>query len=428
MTERNISSSESTRLSDINTHGRSVLYEEFAEYFYLFARKYALESSSIQSEVNYHIGNLVLLSLYFDTIFIQTASIFNSKDPFIRKVIKNVLTDIKFREMLNLNIVKIIGWGGNSPKEMFQAAKSFSIKANPNCNDEDYFSVVSSLFNPQSIITRSTSMPDEGLEKLFRRRLEQTTIIRNVNEHRVINEAVDRSLENTGQLVAVSFNPELAKLRLEASLLSAVEISFIQSWHDHLATEIPGITVYAPMTKVIFLEQKIQLGEDEVKTFLYSPQIFASFLSGYLSSADFNKILLYPYDKLMAIKNGDWRRFCDAYHKAVATVSEDIGHLDYFKMSDDKLFDEDQWSSKLSKIIIQEAQHMDINSFMESLAMLSGVFFSIPYLGPLVQVIGHLAGKRLNDLYQSFRTNVKIETSPFIIKLIRHYELAGAHA
>ncbi len=425
MVNVDIPSSNSKMLSDVQSGLRTVLYEEMAEYYYLFMRKDSLKKSSVDREIGYHITNIVMLTLYFDIVFIQTSSIFNTQDLFIRKVARGVLESNKFREMIENNVVRIIGWGGPSPKEMFQAAHNFSIQANKDCNDEDYFSVVASIFKPESVVSRSLVTPDFGMEELFKKRLEQTTIIRNPKEHHLIEGAVDRSLENSGQFVAVSFNPELGRLKLDSVSLSAVGTSFIQSWHDNLAKEMPNVIVYAPMTSINFLDFKNWNENKQVQTFLFCPRIFAAFLRGYLSSADFNKILKQPYKKLVQVKNGDWKRFCDAYHDAICQVSDNIGQLVYIELTDEEFINNDKWANELMNIISKEASRIDVNAFLESLAMLSGVILSTPFLGPTVSMFVHLSGKKLSDLFQTFRTNASNKTSPFIQKLIRHYELVG---
>lgn len=428
MAQKNITSESSSAISHVQSGCRAVLYEELAEYYYLFSRKKALESASIQSEVSYHIGNIVLLTLYFDIVFIQTASIFNSSDTFIREVTKGVLRNNKFKEMLGQGAVRIIGWGGGNPKEMFQAAKGFSIQARPETRDEEYYSVIASVFSPQNVVTRSDSTPDYGMESLFRKRLEQTTIIRNRTEHSQVDNAVDISLENTGQFVAVSFNPEIGKLKLSSSSLTAVENSFIQSWYDHLESEIPGVVTYAPATSAVFLNQKVVLGEKEIRTFLYSPHIFASFLNGYLSVADFNKILRHPFSKLVTLKNGDWGRFCDAYHNAIAVLSDNIGHLSHADINEKSIQDASQWASKLASVISNKNKDIDVNAFLESVALLSGVVLSIPCIGPIAKLAGNITGKRVNELFNAIRYKATTETSPFILKLMKHYELSGARA
>jgi len=428
MREPNIHTFESEDLSDVQKDGRLVLYEEIAEYFYLYSRKDALNSSSVNSEINYHIGNMVLLTLYFDAVLIQTSSIFNSVDPFVRKVAKGVLNHRTFREMLDSNVVKIVGWGGSNSKEMFQAAKEFSIVSNPSAVDAQYLSVVASVFNSQSTVTRSEMIPDDEITALFKKRLEQTTIIRRENEYREVEEALDKSLEKTGQLVAVSFNPEIGKLKLSTASATAVGTSFIQSWHDHLANEMPGVAVYAPLSNPTYIGQQVVIEENEVRTFLYSPQIFASFLSGYLQPVDFNKILKRPYSELIKVRNGDWKRFSDAYHEAIHTVSKNIGHLDHSEITSGEFSNKGQWSASLEAAVARDANQVDINAFVESLAMLSGVVLTVPFLGPLFKTAGLLVGKKVNETFNSLQGNATSEVSPFIQKLMRHYELTGNRA
>nr|WP_321981839.1 hypothetical protein [uncultured Cohaesibacter sp.] len=373
MVRAKISRFSSIKLDDLKEGARTVLYEELAEYHYLFARPEALRGSSVRAEINYHIGNLVLISLYFDVVLIQTASIFNATDPFVRKVCDGVLTHSTFKEMLQHNSLKIVGWGGNSPIEMFEAAESFAISAAPDALNAERFAVAASLFNSQSTISRSENTPDADIEKLFLNRLEQTTIIRRPEELDSIGYALERSMEKTGQLVAVAFNPELGKLELSAQSLDAVGTSFIQSWHDHLASGIPGVITYAPISKPVFVDQTMMISDSAIRTFLYSPQIFASFLSGYLQPRDFNEILKRPYGDLIAIKNGDWKRFCDAYHEAITTVSENIGHLVHAEMSASTFSNRNLWSKHIDGVLGKNTDQIDVNAFIESLAMLSGV-------------------------------------------------------
>ena len=68
MKSAEISSSEGAEISQILKSGRTVLYEEMSEYYYLFARPGFEIDSNVVSEVEYHIGNLLLLSIYFDNI------------------------------------------------------------------------------------------------------------------------------------------------------------------------------------------------------------------------------------------------------------------------------------------------------------------------------------------------------------------------
>lgn len=423
-----ISRFSSGSLDDLTKGKRAVLYEELAEYFYLFARREALRQSSVPKEVSYHIGNLVLVSLYFDVVLIQTATIFNATDPFVRKVADGVLAHPKFREMLDANALKIVGWGGNTPRDMFHAAEGFSRSATAVAPPSDRFDAIASVFNSQSTVSRTSDQPDAHIDVLFRNRLEQTTIIRRPEELAAVNSALEQSMEKTGQLVAVSFNPELNKLELSSQGADAVGVSFIQSWHDHLASEIPGVITYAPLTNPVFIDQKMVISETAIRTFLYSPQIFASFLGGYLRAKDFNEILKRPYSDLMVVKNGDWGRFVDAYHEAIEVVSSNVGHLTHAELSAERFGQDNTWSSNINAAVNVNTDQADVNAFIESLAMLSGLIFSIPFLGAAAKSVGTLFGKTVNQTFHTLRQNATVEISPFINKLLRHYQLEGVRA
>jgi len=76
---------------------RAVFYDELAQYGARYIDGHILHQSPMSDEVQYHLNNLVLLSMYFDIIFIQTAAIFNVNDLFLREVIQRTLSHPKFR-------------------------------------------------------------------------------------------------------------------------------------------------------------------------------------------------------------------------------------------------------------------------------------------------------------------------------------------
>lgn len=428
MAQNHISIVKSENVSDAINGGRLVLYEEIAEYHYRFSKGHFFGNTTIEREAEYHIGNLVLLTLYFDGVLIQTASLFNSVDPFIRDVARSVMNHPKFKEMIASGILKIVGWGGHNSSEMYSAAVDFSRKANPKSYDKEYFSAIAEHFTPENVLSRSEGRPDDEIASLFKKRLEQTTIIRKQEEYIAVQNALDQSLESTGQLVAISFNPILGTLELSAESLSAVGISFLQSNLDNMANELPGVYMYAPLSSHALVDHKLETINSSVRSFLYSPQIFASFLRGYLEPKDFNEILNRPFNELLAVKNGDWQRFANAYHEAIAIVSDNIGHLAHSELSDVEFRDKDKWASSLEMAVSNHANRIDINAFVESLALLSGVIWSVPYLGTLFKAAGVFTREKVNSTFHSIRHNAKSEISPFIKKLIIYYELTGARA
>ena len=209
---------------------------------------------------------------------------------------------------------------------------------------------------------------------------------------------------------------------------SAIGTSFIRSWHDNLASEVPGVVLYAPLTNAIYIDHKMVLDKGAVRTFLYSPQIFATFIRGYLQPADFDKILKRPYTDLLKLRNGDWKRFVDAYHDAIFTVSENIGHLNCADIPEAAYADKNQWAGSIDKVISGDTSQFDANAFIESLAMFAGVLYAIPLLRPVAKSVGVLVGKRINETFEALRLRATSDVSPFIIKLVRHYDLSGMRA
>jgi hypothetical protein len=401
---------------------RAVFYEEMAEYSLRYSGGSAV-LTSVDSESQYHINNLILLSMYFDIVFINTSVLFNLTDPFVKKVIQRTISHSQFRAMMKAGVIRVCGWGGKSPREMFSSALDFASAATEQNISDQYLSGIIKLFLPSNVVYRSEKTPDAEATDTFRRHLHETEIIRRVDDLTRVERAIAYSERLTGQLVSVSFNAALRSEPLPEATRLAISANILSSWCDHLNNSIPGIYCYAQGPQAQSIHHTISINGKVLRSFLYSPLFFASFLRKYFSLFEYDRIMCRPYEELARLRNGDWKRFCDAYHAAIETISDSISHTDFAVQPVFEVGGPLIWGDRIFELANKKDEHFDIVAFIESLASLSGVLLSIPFLGSAFRVASALVGQKIRTEYQKLLRERGSGISPYIKKVRMSIEL-----
>ena len=417
MNDRGLSLSvETDWIGDAIKGKRAVFYEEMAEY----SLRYDAKSSGvapINSECQYHINNLILLSMYFDIIFINTSVLFNLTDPFVKKVIQKTISHCKFRSMMKAGIIRVCGWGGKSPREIYSSALNFAAAATQRQTADEHSSDLKKLFDPSNLVYRATETPDAEATDEFRRHLHQTEIIRNDGDLRRVERAIAYSERLTGHLVSTSFRPALDAEGLSESARRAISYSIVSSWSDHLNRSIPGVYCYVQGSQLQAVNHTISINGKILRSFLYSPLFLGAFLRRYFSLAEYNRIMSRPFDELLLLRNGDWKLFCGAYHAAIEAVSDSMSHTDFAVHPVFGLGDDAVWGDRLFEAANKRNGSFDIVAFIESLAALSGTLMGLPYLGAAVRVTGTLVGQKMRAQYLKILREHGGGVSPYINKV-----------
>ena len=393
---------------------RAVFYEEMAEYSLRYSARSG-DFALVASEVHYHINNLILLSMYFDIVLINTSVLFNLNDPFAKSVIQRTVSHCQFKAMMKSGILRVCGWGGRSPREMYSSAANFAAAATERKTADDHSQFLARLFDPPNIVYRSESTPDNDATDEFRRHLYQTEIIRSDGDLRRVEQAIAYSERLTGQLVSTSFRAALGSADLAESSRRAISYSIVSSWSNHLNSSIPGVYCYVQGSHGV--DHTVIINGRPLRSFLYSPAFFAAFLKKYFSLSDYNRIMSRPMEKLARLRNGDWKRFCDAYHSAVETVSDSISHTDFAVQPVFGMGDQVTWGERIFEAANKRDVSFDIVAFIESLGTLSGMLLNIPFLGAAFRVTGTVIGQRLRSQYQKVLRERGSGVSPYINKV-----------
>ncbi|MBL4693663.1 MAG: hypothetical protein JKY92_10090 [Magnetovibrio sp.] len=415
-------------IADASKGKRTVFYDEMSEYKYAFSQYNSDRACHLRIEIDKHINNLTYLSMYFDEIYIQTGTLFNISDPFIESVILGVINNEKFISMMHLGVVRICGWGGKTSFEMFGNALEFSHQSSGRRMDQNLAMGLEPLFmvanaERNNTVYRSESRPDDETSESFLNALNNTNIDKSGVDYKYIEEAVDSSKKLTGQLIGSSFNNALKGKILSKKAHRTVEECFVGSWHSLLNKTVPGVYTYNTKLSGGLLDHTININRQDVKSFLYSPKIFEFFLKQLLTPKECNDILKRPYEELHVLRNGDWARFCEAYHKSIEETCTGLSSTCLSTHLDEDNLGYNDWASNLLNGLENKQDNIDINAFIQALTSLVGGIYQIPLLSPIINSLGAVYGSRINDLFQNFQKENKSSISPYIKKIKMSFDL-----
>ncbi len=361
--------------------------------------------------------------MYFDTIFIHTAALFNIRDPFLQKVAHFTIANENFRSMIYSGVIKICGWGGKSPREMFSNAIAFSSPVTNLRFHKNYLTDITKILLPSHIVFRSERTPDYETVDLFRSYLTDTELIRKPSYIDLVENSISCSEKRLGHLAAIGFFPTLNLEKVEEKYQDIIYHSFLMSWINHINQSIPGIYSYIPGFEQHNIQHKIDINNKFIRSFLYSPRIFSGFLKNFFNAQEYSRIFLVPFEQINNLRNGDWQKFCEAYHIAIESISNSIFHIDDYAIPVLCPENELEWAKYIWEILNVQKDGFDVSTFIEGLASVSGVLLNIPILGPIFRTSVALMRRRINLIFRDAFDHNKNAISPYIRKIRKYLNI-----
>ena len=429
MTRDKLSNLETMSLGSALEDGNlAVFYEDLAGYSlrYMHGSKDDL-LLRVEEEVNLHVTNLTYLSLYFDVVLIQTSVVFNLTDPFVSRVVQGTISHPRFQEMLRTGVVKIVGWGGKTPAEMFASAYEFSSPLTDKLfSDINYLGNVQRLFTPESVVYRTEDKPDEDNDQKFRDLILGSSVLRSEEDLESVEAAILNSESLLGQLTSIGFKPSIEASNLSETQSKGIYELFYRSWVDHIDATIPNVYAYVPSLAPFALTHLIRVGDRKVHSFLYSPAIFATYFNAQFEPRELNRVMGKPFTSLFGLRNGEWSRFKYAYHRAVVEVSDSIAALDLTGNAPFDPHSTDVWQKKISEVMDNPTSEIDVAAYLTSLSSISGALAGMPVAGSIVRAVMSVFGKTIERTFHESVRRHGGEASGYINKVRSNLVAQGA--
>ena len=400
---------------------RIVLYEELAEYYYRAVASERMKVSTVNSEIALHVKNITLLSLYFDSILITSATIFNARDPFVSKIVSGFLAHQRTREMLQFGVLKIVGWGSAHAKGMFDAASDYAGSVLNIQKDKEVVARLRTVFSGDYTISRTSDVPDGDLAEKYIHRMQNTSHISYPDELSKVTDVVRKQKDRTGSLIAIEMLDSLEGVAIIEGLLNRSKIELFGVTLQHMREELPNLWVYSPFLATDLVSERASASSNAPRAFLLSPMIFGSFLSASINPRIFSSLMEESYQKLFTLRNGDWKRFVDAYHQAILEVSDVVALSLHLKPEELRSQDANAWAEQVISKVENGGLTVDIAAFLDSLSALGGIVMGVPILRPLAKLISTAVGERISRVISKASESQRSHISPFITKIEKAY-------
>ena len=316
-------------ITEVPKGERYAIYNELSHMtpYYLSNENGGIEDINIRHEARFHINNMKLMSLYFDKILIPIENIISFANKRNMLVIQEVVCSHSFKQMLDLNIISLCGWGAVDSKSMVSNGIRYALKEYGNLKDDKYIIKLEKIALSRPILTREASKFDLGHDLFL------------LNELSLLDDASDRaSLESVTDYVkqfygSYKFIGSLEFYRwidggaLSGKLSASLYKAYYRAWQEYCYQNYaPAIAVNSERVGYSYGEINIGNKKDPiyVKAMLYSPIIFLRFLEWQLGIKSVRKLVSLSPESIQSIRNGDgaWSRFKKKYHSCIEASSE----------------------------------------------------------------------------------------------------------
>ncbi|WP_162901318.1 hypothetical protein [Breoghania sp. L-A4] len=306
---------------------KCALYNELSHMTPYYLHHASPEEINAKSEAIFHLNNIKLLCLYFDKIFIPIENILSFANRRNMLVVQQVVTSDQFKQLLELGIVNLCGWGANDSGTMLEKGFSYATKEYAHLKEDKYLKRVESIARINPLVTRDSSRFDIGHDRFL---LETLSLLDNpIYRSNLENGAgfVRQFYNSYSYIGSLEFYKWMDSNNLAEDLSSAFYKSYYRAWQDYCYQNYaPVITVNSERIRYSYGE--INIGSEDnpvfVKAMLYSPAIFMRFLDWQLGRDVSRKLIRLSPTNIQTIRNGDgaWHRFKDKYHSCVEASSD----------------------------------------------------------------------------------------------------------
>ena len=288
---------------------------------YLTPQSY--ERTFHDEEVLYHKKNLILLSLYFDHIIICTDNLLAFTRFLSKDVVSSVVMSPWFADLVKQGIIVLAGWGSSMSTDMMRNQANYSSIYRPELKDNRYVDLLFSLSRDAEWIVREPGPGEREHIKFLRPLVLRSEGPFDEADLGFISDLIDQTNESVGYVGTMEIFPFIDALYGgNAAKTDSFYNSYYQSWHSYCAIHYaPAIPIHTSRIRLPQTRVALGPGEPSVLATLYSPDLFYRYLIRRFGTRLPCQILAVDVKQLVAIRNGDWKRFKVRYHEYLEAAS-----------------------------------------------------------------------------------------------------------
>lgn len=319
---------------------------------------------------------------------------------------------------MNHNIIIFSGWGANITKDAIANQVEYANIFRPELKTATHISHIRSLANSTDLVFRETGVGEEDLAERFLKNFRIYDAQFDTPEYTSTIEAAEKAHQDAAHLGTLNFFPIINQNIHRDQQRRRIYDIFFDTWIEYSMTRYTGVYTYDPVAAPLNpLRPASTSTGSRVLAATLSPYVFERFLALHLSPKQLQKLFSTPLERLIILRNGDWRHFADAYHQLAEAISQEISTFDERKM----ILDLDQrsylWDEKISKAL-QKETGVDTDSIISFVATIIGSASSVPGLAYLAKGISLRARRSIKRVLERYAIKIQRDPlSPFLFKL-----------
>lgn len=374
----------------------------------------------MENELLFHKRNIYLLALTFDHILICTDNIAAFTRFTTQDIVYRVIRSEWFRKFLEAGIIVLCGWGSDYGSDLMENQIDYSLRYRPELKPPALLAQLRGLAHNGEIVLRESAYGERDHITFLRDKVRHMEGPLTLDEVSSLMELIEETQIKHGYVGTMEIFPVIDRgLLVDPTKANAFYRSYYQSWQEYsTGYYAPAITVDSSRIRLPDRQTTLKhfaSRDAQVLSSLYSPDFFHKFLSSKLGAKTVVNLLDARPERVIAIRNGDWKVFLNRYHDCLESASE-LGWIiaearRMNLLSDDK---------RVGELVDHIFDVLDPNTDFASVANLLDAVLKVTVGVAFFGVVFSLLKKRITKRILALANRGKYgEFEPFLQKLER---------
>jgi hypothetical protein len=404
-------------LSELLATNLCVIYNELSPFTPYYMIPPMNHIYNIDQELMFHKKNIILLSLTFQKIIVNIDNLLAFSNYYSKEVVTRVVTSDWFERFVQAKIIVLAGWGTNINDDMLANQVDYSSRYKKHLKEKKYIDYLRGITSSSEFVVREVSMGEKDQINYFKPKLDLADSIYLKKELEQLTDTVLYNQDRYGFIGSMELYPYFEdKFRHDKQKLGYLYTAFYQSVQEYSNDYYqPAITVDTDRTlfpPMLIKRSKAENGRVLLNT-IYQPEFFYRFLCNNFDSKRLDALFFVSPEKILAIRNGDWKVFLLKYHNCLSKASSLPWVIKTLRLSD-TVTDKEIVDEILREVFDYLNKSEDLLSAVEIFDQFVGLVLGINVLKPITKIFL----RKIKRLFGNVKPRKSLkEFDPFFIKL-----------